>query len=72
MDPPHLLYQVKDNVACFTINRENQRNTISMEALDLFLRHLDEALENDEVRVVCMTGAGNRTFCAGADLGAGL
>ena len=60
------------NVACFTINRENQRNTISMEALDLFLHHLDEALENDAVRVVCVTGAGNRTFCAGADLGAGL
>jgi len=72
MDAPHLLYQVKDSVAFFTINRENQRNTISMEALDLFLGHLDEAMVNDDVRVVCMTGAGNRAFCAGADLGAGL
>ncbi len=72
MNDPHLLYRVKDGVACFTINREKQRNTISMEALDLFLRHLDEALENDAVRVVCVTGAGDRTFCAGADLGAGM
>ena len=72
MNPPHLLYQVKDGVACFTINRENQRNAISMEALDLFLSHLDEALGNDAVRAVCVTGAGNRTFCAGADLGAGI
>ena len=72
MNDPHLLYRVKDGVACFTINREKQRNTISMEALDLFLIHLDEALENDAVRVVCLTGAGNRTFCAGADLGAGM
>jgi len=72
MDDPHLLYQVKEGVACFTINREKQRNAISMEALDLFLSHLDEALENDAVRVVCVTGAGNRTFCAGADLGAGI
>jgi enoyl-CoA hydratase/carnithine racemase len=72
MDVPHLLYQVKDNIAFVTINRENQRNTISMEALDLFHHYLDEALENPDVRVVCVTGAGNRTFCAGADLGAGL
>jgi enoyl-CoA hydratase/carnithine racemase len=72
MNDPHLLCQVKDGVAFFTINREKQRNTISMEALDLFLSHLDEALENDAVRVVCVTGAGNRTFCAGADLGAGM
>ncbi len=72
MNSPHLLYQVQDSVAFFTINRENQRNSISMEALDLFLLHLDEAMGNDDVRVVCMTGAGNRTFCAGADLGAGL
>jgi enoyl-CoA hydratase/carnithine racemase len=72
MIPPHLLYQVKDGVAFFTINRENQRNAISMEALDLFLSHLDEALEEDAVRAVCVTGAGNRTFCAGADLGAGI
>ena len=72
MDDPHLLYRVKEGVACFTINREKQRNAISAEALDLFLRHLDEALENDAVRVVCVTGAGNRVFCAGADLGAGM
>jgi len=72
MNDTHLLYQVKDGVAFFTINRENQRNAISMEALDLFLSHLDEALEDDAVRAVCVTGAGNRTFCAGADLGAGI
>ena len=72
MNDPHLLYRVKDGVAFFTINRENQRNAISMEALDLFLSHLDEALGNDAVRAVCVTGAGNRTFCAGADLGAGI
>ncbi len=72
MNDPHLLYQVKGGIASFTINRENQRNAISMEALDMFLSHLDEALENDAVRVVCVTGAGNRTFCAGADLGAGI
>ena len=72
MNPSHLLYQVKDGVACFTINREQQRNSISIEALDLFNKYLDEAQNDAAVRVVCITGAGDRAFCAGADLGGGM
>lgn len=72
MNAPDLLYQVREGVAYFTINREKQRNTISVQALSLFLTHLEEARTDGNVRVVCITGAGERTFCAGADLGAGM
>jgi len=72
MTQPHLLYEVKDNVACFTINREQQRNAISIEALELFHKYLEEAEKDAAVRVVCITGAGDRAFCAGADLGGGM
>ncbi len=72
MNASDLLYQVREGVAYFTINREKQRNTISAQALELFLHHLEKAREDDGVRVVCVTGAGERTFCAGADLGAGM
>ncbi len=72
MTAPDLLYQVKEGVAHFTINREKQRNTISVQALALFLKHLEEARADESVRVVCITGAGDRAFCAGADLGAGM
>jgi enoyl-CoA hydratase/carnithine racemase len=72
MNESHLLYEVKEGVAFFTINREKQRNAISVEALDLFHQHLDQAAEDSTVRVVCVTGAGDRVFCAGADLGGAM
>lgn len=72
MNESHLLYHVKEGVAYFTINREQQRNAISIEALELFHKHLDEAENNSAVRVLCISGAGDRAFCSGADLGGGM
>ena len=59
-------------MAEFRINREAQRNAISAEALDLFLDSMDRAENDDAVRVVLVTGTGDRAFCAGADLAAGI
>jgi enoyl-CoA hydratase/carnithine racemase len=69
MSEPHLLYQVKNKIASLTINRENRRNAISIETINLFLQHLDQAETDPEVRVILITGAGDKAFCAGADLG---
>jgi enoyl-CoA hydratase/carnithine racemase len=65
----HLLYDVKDHVALITINRERQRNAITSEAIGLFLSYLDQAEADPMVRVVCVTGTGDKAFCSGADLG---
>jgi len=72
MSEPHLLYRVDDGVAWLTIHREPQRNAISAEALDQFLESLDRAEKDRDVRVVLVTGQGDRAFCSGADLGAGI
>ena len=69
MPEPHLLYRVADHVAALTINREARRNAISIETIDLFLNYLDEAEKDPAVRVILITGAGEKAFCAGADLG---
>jgi enoyl-CoA hydratase/carnithine racemase len=69
MSNPHLLYAVKDNIATLTINREDRRNAISIETVNLFLQYLDEAEADPAVRVILITGAGEKAFCAGADLG---
>ena len=69
MTEPHLLYDVENNVARLTINREAQRNAISLEAIDLFSKCLDEAETDEKVRVILITGSGDKAFCAGADLG---
>lgn len=70
MSEEHLLYRVEKNVAYFTINREPQRNAISLDSIHLFLKYLDKAEEDENVRVILVTGAGDKAFCSGADLGA--
>ena len=68
MSEAHLLYSVENNVAFFTINRQAQRNAISLDAIELFLKYLDEASTDPNVRVILITGSGEKAFCSGADL----
>jgi len=68
MPEPHLFYNVAKNTATLIINREERRNAISLETIKLFLKYLDRAEEDTAVRAVLITGAGNKAFCAGADL----
>ncbi|MCP3952734.1 MAG: enoyl-CoA hydratase [Desulfobacterales bacterium] len=68
MTKKDLIYQVENHVATITISREAQRNAISPDALTLFHEYLDFAAADEAVRVVCLTGAGEKAFCSGADL----
>ena len=69
MPEEHLLYSVEKNVARLTINREAQRNAISLEVIELFKEYLNEAETDENVRVILITGCGEKAFCSGADLG---
>ncbi len=68
MSDKDLLYEVKDKIAWMTINRESRSNALSLEMMDLFLEYLDRAEADDDVRGICITGAGDKIFCSGADL----
>lgn len=72
MSDDHLLYRVEENIAYITINREQQRNAITPEAISLFLDYLDQAEDDEQVRAVLITGAGEKAFCTGAQLGEGM
>ncbi len=63
-----LLYEVKDQVAYLTINREARRNAISQEMISAFHQFLDQADQDQGVRALCIGAAGNKAFCSGADL----
>src|SRR5262245_30808640 len=65
-----VLFDVVDHVATMTINRAERRNALSPEAIDGLAAGLDRAKRDPDVRVPVLTGAGDRAFCAGADLGA--
>jgi len=64
-----LLYEVRDQVALVTLNRPERMNTLGGPMKDE-LRHafLERARHDPQVRVVIITGQGERAFCAGADI----
>ncbi len=64
-----VIYEIKDQAAWLTINREDKRNALNDEVVDLLLHYLDEIEREEGVRAVVITGAGDKAFCAGADLG---
>lgn len=63
-----ILLEVSDGVATVTLNRPEAMNSLDPQML-LELNEAFQCLDRDEsVRVVILTGAGDRAFCAGADL----
>jgi enoyl-CoA hydratase/carnithine racemase len=63
-----LLYAVADGIARLTINRPERRNSLSWGVLTGMREALAQAKRDSDVRVVVLTGAGDKAFCAGADL----
>ncbi|HXX90264.1 MAG TPA: enoyl-CoA hydratase-related protein [Acidimicrobiales bacterium] len=64
-----VLSEQRDGVATITINRPERRNAMSWDVMRGLRAAVSRAKEDDEVRVVVLTGAGDKAFCAGADLG---
>jgi enoyl-CoA hydratase/carnithine racemase len=64
-----VLYDVAGGVARLTINRPERRNALSWSVVDQLRARVAEAKSDTDVRVLVLTGAGERAFCAGADLG---
>ena len=63
-----LLYKVEDHIATITLNRPDRLNAMSPAMLDGLYDALVAAQEDNDVRVLILTGAG-RGFCSGMDLG---
>ena len=63
-----ILYEVDGAVATITINRPKALNALNSQVLDELDKTLD-AIDLDTVRCVILTGAGDKSFVAGADIG---
>ncbi|MBI3786076.1 MAG: enoyl-CoA hydratase/isomerase family protein [Deltaproteobacteria bacterium] len=64
------LYEVRGAAAWITLNQPDRRNALSDAIIDGLLNGLRNAIADDAVRVIVITGAGS-AFCAGADLKSG-
>ena len=63
-----ILYEVKGATGIITINRERALNALNSTVLEELDATLD-AVNLDEVRCLILTGAGQKSFVAGADIG---
>ena len=55
-------------VVTFTINREEKRNAVNDEIMDGLQKVINYVKDNDHVRFLVITGAGEKSFCSGGDL----
>lgn len=60
--------EISDYIAVFTLDRPEVRNAIDAETWGELLSFMDYVETCDDIRAVILTGAGTRTFAAGADL----
>jgi enoyl-CoA hydratase len=68
MAEPAVLYEKRDGIAFVTLNRPEVRNAINTEMLCRLADAWQDVNDDDAVRVAIFTGAGDKAFCAGADL----
>jgi naphthoate synthase len=62
-----VLYEVSDQIAWVTINRPDQGNAFRRQTILELIHALNQARNDVDVRVVVLTGAGDRFFCLGGE-----
>jgi crotonobetainyl-CoA hydratase len=67
-EAPAALYERRGNVALITINRPDARNAVNGAVSTAVGDALQQAQDDPDVWAVVITGAGDKSFCAGADL----
>eukprot|EP01137_Pigoraptor_chileana_P033658 Opistho-2@24885 len=68
----HLIYQVQNGVCTITQNRPEVYNALNTLLVQEITQAFEVAKADDFVRVVVLTGAGEKAFCSGADLKSGM
>lgn len=69
MSDAPILVSCQDGIAEIVLNRPEKRNALNPEMIVRLARAWEEIANDPTIRVALLTGAGDATFCAGADLG---
>jgi len=68
MEFKYIIYEKSEGIATITLNRPEALNAFSKEVADEVLLALEDARTDENVRVVILTGAGEKAFSTGADI----
>lgn len=63
-----ILYETRGRIALVQFNRPEKLNALTLAMYDALGAAFERAQQDDAVRVIVLTGAGDRAFCVGADL----
>src|ERR1700745_2144559 len=69
MSYENLLYEKRDGIAFITLNRSKVLNALNRKTVEELRDALLDARDDSSVRVLILTGAGEKSFVAGADIG---
>ena len=61
-------YEIQDGIAVITFNRPEKLNTLTLQMYEDLGKAFNDVAVNPDVAVVILTGAGEKSFCVGADL----
>ena len=64
----NIIYQVEEGIATITFNRPKALNALNAALLEEFSSALDDIAADESIRVAVLTGAGDKSFVAGADI----
>jgi enoyl-CoA hydratase len=64
----NIIFKTDDGIATITFNRPKALNALNDDLLKEFSLALDDISENEDIRVLILTGAGEKAFVAGADI----
>jgi len=65
----NILLETNERISTLTINRPDKRNALNQATRDEILQALNSLNRSAETRVLIVTGAGDKAFIAGADIG---
>lgn len=64
-----VLFTIKDGVGTITLNRPEKLNAFTIEGVNRMVECLRTCADDENVGVIVLTGAGDRAFCTGGDVG---
>jgi enoyl-CoA hydratase len=68
MEFKYIIYEKSEGIATITLNRPEALNAFSKEVVEEILRALEDVESDENIRVIVLTGAGEKAFSAGADI----
>lgn len=68
MEFKYIIYEKNEAIATITLNRPEALNAFSKEVIEEVLQAVEDAKNDESIRVAVLTGAGEKAFSAGADI----